>query len=177
MQLQNFPSNSNQQLSQDIDNQTIIEYVLSQPEMINELLRRLGILHISCATIPAQQEQLKHPQLQGNYQSEQISFQCQQPLSFTPCQINSLNQRESPQTQFQVLQQSSSLPLQQQQRACDEQYSLQLVSPPMTLSQPNNGNQYQSISSNDTRRASLESSTLTNMVDLCEEILHNPFDS
>ncbi|CAF3753177.1 unnamed protein product, partial [Rotaria sordida] len=114
-QVQNILSTSSQQSFQYINNQDMIEYVLSQPEMIQELLHRLGVLQISSTT---QQEQ--------GYQNPHLQ---QQQLSI-PFQIQSSYQQQQQQT-LQMQYQS-----QQQQL-----YSQQLISLPTIHNQLNNENQ------------------------------------
>ncbi|CAF0805019.1 unnamed protein product [Rotaria sordida] len=113
-QVQNILSTSSQQSFQYINNQDMIEYVLSQPEMIQELLHRLGVLQISSTT---QQEQ--------GYQNPHLQ---QQQLSI-PFQIQSSYQQQQQTLQMQYQSQQQQL------------YSQQLISLPAIHNQLNNENQ------------------------------------
>ncbi|CAF2533148.1 unnamed protein product [Rotaria sp. Silwood2] len=121
--VQNILSTSSQQSFQHINNQDMIEYVLSQPEIIQELLHRLGVLQISSTILPTPQEQ--------GYQN--LHLQQSLPTSF---QMQSSYQQPSLQMQYQ----------QSQQQLYNQQYFQQLT--PFSSMGNQLNNQYQNFSNN-----------------------------
>ncbi|CAF1106330.1 unnamed protein product [Rotaria sp. Silwood1] len=144
--LQNILSTSSQQSFQHINNQDMIDYVLTQPEIIQELLNRLGVLQLSSSIIQ---------QGQG-YQNQHI-----QQILPTQLQMQSSYQQQIPQIQYQ-------------QQIYNQQVFQQSISIPTIHNQLNNDNQYQNFSRNNNQISSQECPIETNYENLFTESITDP---
>ncbi|CAF4878580.1 unnamed protein product, partial [Rotaria sp. Silwood1] len=144
--LQNILSTSSQQSFQHINNQDMIDYVLTQPEIIQELLNRLGVLQLSSSIIQ---------QGQG-YQNQHI-----QQILPTQLQMQSSYQQQIPQIQYQ-------------QQIYNQQFLQQSISIPTIHNQLNNDNQYQNFSRNNNQISSQECPIETNYENLFTESITDP---